>query len=479
MGDLFQAWVGFRSFETPDVARRGRRPARAPPAGGRGSSTSRGTATSSSPAAPTPTPSTASPWRPRSRWRASATSRSTATGSTTRTGSTASGAGCPRARRSASRCARMPRRARPPDGPLDRAAALADQLQAPRRAAGGGHPRLRRAAAGRRARRAAARPFPRAAGLDRSQGGEVRLLDAWFRSREVEWSSLGRATLPTHVSARHHARQRHLHRRAGDRLPLRGLHSDDPRNQRWRPGLSWSCGGRGRPGRHADRPAGSRRCASACRGSTRCSSPTPTPTTSSGSTTCGSSTSASRRRSPATARRRPCRRIRRTFAYVFEAGQEGGGKPQLDLIEVREPFELLGATVRPGPGLARRAWRSSATASAASPTSPTAASSPRPASRMLEGVEILILDALRYRPHSTHFSLEEAMAAAARIGARAHHPHPPRARRRSRRSGRPLPPEWSSAMTDSSSTSTEPPWPSPCRPARRPRAAARPVVARA
>jgi phosphoribosyl 1,2-cyclic phosphate phosphodiesterase len=33
-------------------------------------------------------------------------------------------------------------------------------------------------------------------------------------------------------------------------------------------------------------------------------------------------------------------------------------------------------------------------------------------------VETLILDALRYRPHSTHFSVEEAVEVAARIGAR-------------------------------------------------------------
>ena len=43
------------------------------------------------------------------------------------------------------------------------------------------------------------------------------------------------------------------------------------------------------------------------------------------------------------------RAIRRAFAYVFEPGQEGGGKPQLDLIAVREPFELLGRRITPVP----------------------------------------------------------------------------------------------------------------------------------
>src|SRR5947209_6680170 len=43
---------------------------------------------------------------------------------------------------------------------------------------------------------------------------------------------------------------------------------------------------------------------------------------------------------------------------------------------------------------------------------------PEESFRLLAGVEILILDALRYRPHPTHFSVEEALAAAARVGAR-------------------------------------------------------------
>ena len=59
--------------------------------------------------------------------------------------------------------------------------------------------------------------------------------------------------------------------------------------------------------------------------------------------------------------------IRRTFAYVFEESQEGGGKPQLELIAVREPFRLLGREIVPVP-VWHGEWRSSATASGASPT---------------------------------------------------------------------------------------------------------------
>jgi phosphoribosyl 1,2-cyclic phosphate phosphodiesterase len=111
------------------------------------------------------------------------------------------------------------------------------------------------------------------------------------------------------------------------------------------------------------------------------------------------------------------RAIRRAFAYVFEPGQEGGGKPQLDLIEVRQPFEVLGQTWVPVP-----VWHGEMEVfgyrlgSFAYVTDCNVI--PEASFRLLEGVETLILDALRYRPHSTHFSVEEAIEAGERIGAR-------------------------------------------------------------
>jgi phosphoribosyl 1,2-cyclic phosphate phosphodiesterase len=108
--------------------------------------------------------------------------------------------------------------------------------------------------------------------------------------------------------------------------------------------------------------------------------------------------------------------IRRTFAYAFEATQAGGGKPQLDLIEVRAPFEVLGQTVVPVPvwhgamevfgyRMGRFAYVTDCNRI------------PETSFRLLQGVETLILDALRYRPHSTHFSVGEAVEVASRIGA--------------------------------------------------------------
>jgi phosphoribosyl 1,2-cyclic phosphate phosphodiesterase len=111
------------------------------------------------------------------------------------------------------------------------------------------------------------------------------------------------------------------------------------------------------------------------------------------------------------------RNIRRAFAYVWEAGQEGGGKPQLELVPVREPFALLDRTFVPVP-----VWHGSMEVFGyriggfAYVTDCNVI--PESSFALLAGVEILVLDALRHRPHSTHFSVEDATAVARRIGAR-------------------------------------------------------------
>jgi phosphoribosyl 1,2-cyclic phosphate phosphodiesterase len=109
--------------------------------------------------------------------------------------------------------------------------------------------------------------------------------------------------------------------------------------------------------------------------------------------------------------------LRRMFAYVFEDGQEGGGRPQLELIEIREPFCLLGLEVLPIPlwhgelevfgyRIGNFAYLTDCNVI------------PEASFALLGGVDVLILDALRYRPHATHFSVAEALAVAARVGAR-------------------------------------------------------------
>jgi phosphoribosyl 1,2-cyclic phosphate phosphodiesterase len=110
-------------------------------------------------------------------------------------------------------------------------------------------------------------------------------------------------------------------------------------------------------------------------------------------------------------------RLRQTFAYCFEPGQEGGGKPRLDLVPVDGRFEVLGSEVLPIP-----VWHGETEVLGyrlggfAYVTDVSRI--PETSFALLAGVEVLILGALRWRPHPTHFSIGEAIVAAQRIGAR-------------------------------------------------------------
>ncbi|HEX5724925.1 MAG TPA: MBL fold metallo-hydrolase [Longimicrobiaceae bacterium] len=110
------------------------------------------------------------------------------------------------------------------------------------------------------------------------------------------------------------------------------------------------------------------------------------------------------------------------FAYVFDAGirpLEGTSKPEAELRPYRayEPVEAAGFRMTPLPvphGYVQvHGFRVGALGYVTD-----AKSLPPRTEEALRGVRVLVLNALWYgRPHPTHFSVEEACAAAARIGA--------------------------------------------------------------
>jgi phosphoribosyl 1,2-cyclic phosphate phosphodiesterase len=109
--------------------------------------------------------------------------------------------------------------------------------------------------------------------------------------------------------------------------------------------------------------------------------------------------------------------LSRIFSYVFEEGQQGGGKPRLELVPIEGPFEAAGAEILPVPvlhgALEVTGFRLGDFAYV------TDCSEIPLASRdLLAGLEVLILGALRYHPHPTHFSIPEAVEAARQLGAR-------------------------------------------------------------
>jgi phosphoribosyl 1,2-cyclic phosphate phosphodiesterase len=110
--------------------------------------------------------------------------------------------------------------------------------------------------------------------------------------------------------------------------------------------------------------------------------------------------------------------VRQTFAYAFDpATQKGGGLPQIVTFTIHGEFCIGRQEVVPVPifhgarpilGLRFGAF-AYLTDCNRIPDSSWA---------LLDGLEVLVIDALRDRPHPTHFSLDEAIAASRRIGAR-------------------------------------------------------------
>ena len=113
------------------------------------------------------------------------------------------------------------------------------------------------------------------------------------------------------------------------------------------------------------------------------------------------------------------RRICRAFDYAFETVPvPGGGVPRVTFERIgTEPFDLLGVCVQP---LRLKhgvfdvlGFRFGDVAYCTDTNEIPAETWPR-----LTGLDVLVLDCLRLSRHPTHFSLDEAIAVAERVGAR-------------------------------------------------------------
>ena len=107
--------------------------------------------------------------------------------------------------------------------------------------------------------------------------------------------------------------------------------------------------------------------------------------------------------------------LRRMFSYIFEpSGQVGGGVPRLTLFNIFGRFSLGSIEIVPirifhgqlpvlGFRVGGFAYLTDCNRI------------PDESWSLLEGVGVLVLDALRERPHSTHFSVPEALAVVSRL----------------------------------------------------------------
>jgi phosphoribosyl 1,2-cyclic phosphate phosphodiesterase len=110
--------------------------------------------------------------------------------------------------------------------------------------------------------------------------------------------------------------------------------------------------------------------------------------------------------------------IRRTFYYAFDGiPRKGGGIPRIEEHVIDGPFDVAGVRVIPVPlwhgdtpilgfRVGRFAYLTDCSAL------------PDASWALVAGVDTLVIDALREKKHSTHFSLDEAVETAARIGPR-------------------------------------------------------------
>jgi phosphoribosyl 1,2-cyclic phosphate phosphodiesterase len=110
--------------------------------------------------------------------------------------------------------------------------------------------------------------------------------------------------------------------------------------------------------------------------------------------------------------------LRRTFHYAFDGQPRlGGGIPKIDPIEIQGPFAINGVHVVPVPlwhgKMPILGFRFGDFAYLTDCNSIPEESWP-----LLEGLETLVLDALRDKPHTTHFTVAEALDVVARLAPR-------------------------------------------------------------
>ncbi len=110
-----------------------------------------------------------------------------------------------------------------------------------------------------------------------------------------------------------------------------------------------------------------------------------------------------------------CAELKERFGYAFTESQAGGGKPRLDLRAIGEgSFTVGGLTIRPVPlrhgerlvygyRVGDVAYLSDCSAL------------PESSKAILQGLRLLVVDALRMRPHPTHLSIPEALGLAAEL----------------------------------------------------------------
>jgi len=109
--------------------------------------------------------------------------------------------------------------------------------------------------------------------------------------------------------------------------------------------------------------------------------------------------------------------IRHNFSYIFDPTSEPGYIPQLMTCPITDSLSLCGLVLIPVPllhgSLEVYGYRVGPLAYLTDCNA-----IPESSIKLLQGVEYLVIDGLRIKPHRTHFNIQQAVAMAQKIGAR-------------------------------------------------------------
>ena len=110
--------------------------------------------------------------------------------------------------------------------------------------------------------------------------------------------------------------------------------------------------------------------------------------------------------------------LRRTFSYVFDPdAPKGGGVPDIRLWTIGGRFSIGRQEIVPVP-LRHGPWTILGFRFGRFAYLTDCNGIPEASFGLLDGIDSVVLDALRRRPHPTHFTVDEAVAVARQIGAR-------------------------------------------------------------
>ena len=114
---------------------------------------------------------------------------------------------------------------------------------------------------------------------------------------------------------------------------------------------------------------------------------------------------------------RTLERVRDNFNYIFEDVEKPGYVPRLSLHPVEETFQLFELEIVPIPllhgGMQAFGYRCGPFAYLTDCNG-----IPKESLPLLEDLQLLVLDGLRFKPHNTHFNIPQAIEMAQKIAAR-------------------------------------------------------------